>query len=192
MKKSFLTILIGLFATSFISAQNLEGKNVQEQFEYIQEKSSRWQTFTMIPDPYFNLLRTSAIDTLKAREAQITDLKQIIHDKNEELDNINKTLNETRIDLENTEKEKNSFSVFGMNLSKGFFLNLVTFIFIGLIVIAVVTILYAKKERFSAIRAKKDLEQLKMEFEDYRQNSRKEKEKLVVQHHKEIQKLKGS
>jgi len=191
--RNLLIMCIGVFVIGPISAQKpyIEGGSVKEQFEYVQEKASRWQNYTMLPDPWFSLLKTNAMDTLKEREKQISDLKKVIEDKNKELANINAELSQTHQELEQTIIEKDSFSTLGMELRKGFFMKLISFIFIGLIVITTIAVLFAKREILAAKRARKDMEQLKQEFEDYRQDSRIKREKLVVQHHREIQKLKG-
>lgn len=193
MRKSILLFIVGFAAINPILAQSakLEGGNVKEQLEFIESKASRWQTYTMIPDPFFTLMNKSILDTIGNKEAQIADLKQVIKKKDAGIAGLKKQLDDTQVELAKTQDEKDSFSLFGMLLSKGFFLNLVTFIFIGLLVVAGGAVLFMNRERSVALRAKKDLEQLKQEFEDYRQESRIAKEKLVVQHHRQLQKLKG-
>lgn len=194
MKTSRIALLIAAIMTVInVEAQKpvLEGESLEAQFEYVKTKSSRWQNYTMVPDPLFEQLKKSTNDTLSAKYNKIKELDQVIAQKDSNLAAINSKLTATQDELQQTIKERNSFTVFGINMSKGAFLSIAGFIFIGLLVVAAAAALLFQKENMASKKIKKDQEQLKQEFEDYRQESRKRQEQLVIQHHKEIQKLKG-
>lgn len=193
MQKYFITILILLALTGNIFGQKayIDGGSVIDQFEYVQEKSSRWESYTMIPDPWFKLLKKNALDTLKLKNEEIVELKNSLKQKDIELNNSVKELTSTQKVLTDTEAEKNSFRLLKMDMSKSFFLTLIGFVFIALLVITAGALLLFRKENMAIKRNKNEHDQLKQEFEEYRKEVRIRQEQLVIQHHKEIQKLKG-
>lgn len=193
MQKCFITTLILLALTGNMFGQKayIDGASIIDQFEYVQEKSSRWENYTMIPDPWFKLLKKNALDTLKMKNEEIAELQNFLTKKDVELQNAMKELTSTQKTLAETEAAKNSFNIFNMEMSKGFFLSLIGFIFIALLVITSGALLLFKKENMAIKRNKNEHDLLKHEFEEYRQEVRIRQEQLVIQHHKEIQKLKG-
>ncbi|SRR5690554_5518827 len=193
MQKCFITTLILLALTGNMFGQKayIDGASIIDQFEYVQEKSSRWENYTMIPDPWFKLLKKNALDTLKMKNEEIAELQNFLTKKDVELQNAMKELTSTQKTLAETEAAKNSFNIFNMEMSKGFFLSLISFIFIALLVITSGALLLFKKENMAIKRNKNEHDLLKHEFEEYRQEVRIRQEQLVIQHHKEIQKLKG-
>lgn len=193
MQKCFITTLILLALTGNMFGQKayIDGGSIIDQFEYVQEKSSRWENYTMIPDPWFKLLKKNALDTLKMKNEEIAELQNSLTKKDVELQNSMTELTSTQKALSETEAAKNSFNIFNMEMSKGFFLSLIGFIFIALLVITSGALLLFKKENMAIKRNKNEHDLLKHEFEEYRQEVRIRQEQLVIQHHKEIQKLKG-
>ncbi len=193
MQKCFITTLILLALTGNMFGQKayIDGGSIIDQFEYVQEKSSRWENYTMIPDPWFKLLKKNALDTLKMKNEEIAELQNSLTKKDVELQNSMTELTSTQKALSETEAAKNSFNIFNMEMSKGFFLTLIGFIFIALLVITSGALLLFKKENMAIKRNKNEHDLLKHEFEEYRQEVRIRQEQLVIQHHKEIQKLKG-
>jgi hypothetical protein len=61
----------------------------------------------------------------------------------------------------------------------------------GLALLTVILFLTAKRNITVTIRTKKDLEEVKEEYESYRKQARERQEQLVVKHHNELRKLKG-
>lgn len=192
-QKYFITVVMLLAITVQVFGQKayIEGGSVIDQFEYIQEKSSRWESYTMIPDPWFKLLKKNTLDTLEIKNKEIAELQNSLKQKDVELNNSIKELNSTQKVLTDTEAEKNSFRLLNMDMSKSFFLTLIGFIFIALLVITAGALLLFRKENVAIKRNKNEHDQLKQEFEEYRKEVRIRQEQLVIQHHKEIQKLKG-
>ena len=193
MQRSYIItlILLTLVGNGYAQKAYIEGGSIIDQFEYVQEKSSRWETYTMIPDPWFKVLKKNALDTLRVKNEEIVELKNSLTQKDIELNNSIKDLTATQNTLAETEAEKNSFNIFNIEMSKGFFLSLIGFIFIALLIITAGALLLFKKENSAINKNKTEHNQLLKEFEEYRQEVRIRQEQLVIQHHKEIQKLKG-
>jgi predicted Holliday junction resolvase-like endonuclease len=75
-------------------------------------------------------------------------------------------------------------------MAKGVFLSIVIFIFIILIAATALAILVLQRNNLSTSKIRKELEKTREEFEEHRQRARQKYEALVVQHHKELQRLK--
>src|SRR5690554_7607237 len=110
MQKCFITTLILLALTGNMFGQKayIDGASIIDQFEYVQEKSSRWENYTMIPDPWFKLLKKNALDTLKMKNEEIAELQNFLTKKDVELQNAMKELTSTQKTLAETEAAKRS------------------------------------------------------------------------------------
>lgn len=195
-KKLFFAASLVLFiAGSTIQAQDnkayLTEGTLEEQFNHVIDKSSSWENYKMITNSWINTLRRNTLDTLTTAKKEIALQKSLANEKEETIVTLQNTLEETQSALNLAVKEKNSFRILGLNISKGLFLTITWLIIIGLAGLSFVAIgLY--KRSFSVIQKnKEELSKITDEFEKYRQEARLKQEQLVIQHHKEIQKLKG-
>lgn len=195
-KKLFFAASLVLFiAGSTIQAQDnkayLTEGTLEEQFNHVIDKSSSWENYKMITNSWINTLRRNTLDTLTTAKKEIALQKSLANEKEETIVTLQNTLEETQSALNLAVKEKNSFRILGLNISKGLFLTITWLIIIGLAGLSFVSIgLY--KRSFSVIQKnKEELSKITDEFEKYRQEARLKQEQLVIQHHKEIQKLKG-
>lgn len=194
MIQKYLTatfVLLVLASNLFAQRPYIENGSVTEQLNYVQEKSSRWENYTMIPDPWLTILKKNVLDTLKAKNEEFAELQNTLKQKENELASSTKELTATQNQLAKTEAEKNNFTILNIDLSKSLFLSIIATTFIILLVITAGALLLFKKENMAIKKSKNEHEQLKQEFEEYRQEVRVRQEQLVIQHHKEIQKLKG-
>ncbi|MDR2927646.1 MAG: hypothetical protein LBV41_05540 [Cytophagaceae bacterium] len=165
--------------------------DLEEQFEYIIDKSSIWNMHTLIYTDWVNKLRHSAMDSLSRAKNEIVAQQDIVKGKDVEINNLKHSLEQTQNELTVVQKEKNSLTVFGANISKGVFLTAVIVIVLGLAAFAVIAYGLFKRSYTATRKTQNELDAVSKEFETYRQESRKKQEQLVVQHHREIQKLKG-
>ena len=188
-----------LSAGNFQSANAQEPKNqayvnnatVEDQFIQVIEKSSKWETYKVVQETWLTNLRRNTLDSINSSKLEILNQKALVAEKERTVDTLQTALKETQEELVIAINNKNSFSVLGINTSKGFFLSITWIIILSLGVFSIVTLgLYRKS--FAVIqKTKEELEKTVMELEDYRQETRKKQEQMVIQHHKEMQKLKG-
>lgn len=193
MRVVTLAILALIYLSFPISAQKTYDNNasIEQQFEFVEEEGSRWQNYVMIIDRSFNQLKGNVLKTIKDKDATISRLETTIVSKDSLISSLEKTLADTDKELQTTLAEKNSFSFMGMAMSKNLFLSIVIFVFIVLLAIIGFTTILIQRNLSTIAKTRKELETTKAEFEDHRQRSRQKYETLVIQHHKEIQKLKG-
>ena len=196
LKKSFFIGSIVFLAAGFtVQAQDNKAYptdgTLEEQINHVIDKSSSWENYKMITNSWINTLRRNTLDTLNTAKKEIALQKSMVAEKEAAIVALQNTLEETQNSLNLAIKEKNSFRILGMNISKGLFLTISWLVIIGLAILAFVTFgLYQRS--FSVIQKKKEeLAKINSEFENYRREARLKHEQLVIQHHKEIQKLKG-
>lgn len=194
---STLMLIIGVVSFSKITAQESANKvypkqaTIEEQFHHVIEKSSKWENYKMVTDTWLTSLRRNTLDSINLLKTNIAEKNTIIAQKDTTIKKLEANLEATNQSLLKATKEKNSFSIIGIVISKPLFLTLTWFIIIALSVISFVAISFYKRSHFIIKKIKDEQMKTLQDFDDYRQDSRKKYEQLVVQHHKEMQKLKG-
>lgn len=192
MRKTLLFSLLLLVNFSLFSQNKFQdGLTISEQWEFIKQKSSRWENYSMIQDPWLNNIKSSVLDSLDNKNKIIAELNSTINKINIEKEELTQKAENIKQELEKTKTEKNNFEILNISMNKSVFVSIISFSFLGLLIFTTFSFLLFKRENMNMSKCKKENEQLKQEFEDYRQESRIKQEQLVIQHHKEIQKLKG-
>ncbi len=192
MRKTLLFSLLLLVNFSIFSQNKFQdGLTISEQWEFIKQKSSRWENYSMIQDPWLNNIKSSVLDSLDNKNKIIAELNSTINKINIEKEELTQKAENIKQELEKTKTEKNNFEILNISMNKSVFVSIISFTFLGLLIFTAFSFLLFKRENMNMSKCKKENEQLKQEFEDYRQETRIKQEQLVIQHHKEIQKLKG-
>lgn len=168
----------------------IQDAGIKEQLNFVEEEASKWQNYVMITDVWFRQLKKNVSDTLDLKNQNIAELRQTVASRDSVIGQLNSELEKTKTRLETSEREKNAFQFLGLSMAKPVFISLVLFVFFALLIATGAALFLFQRSNHAANRTKKDLEKMKEEFEDYRQRARQKYENLVVQHHKEIQKLK--
>jgi hypothetical protein len=110
---------------------------------------------------------------------------------NVRIDSLNSRLNATKMELAETSRTKNAISILGIKLDKTMYNTIMWIIVAGLAFLLVIGFLAFKRNRTITLTTKKELNELREEFEEYRKKTRLDREKMGMDHFKEIQKLKG-
>lgn len=200
MMKLFLRsvlILITIFNTSnIIYCQSgipeiLENGTLEEQLNYLEERTRIYEDYRAIREDMFQLVKKNSIDSLSSGKSRINSLIARNNNLSSEIDSLNNTLSLTRNDLDEAVRTKNSIRLLGMNLNK-FAYNTIMWIITGVLCFLLVSGFLAFRRNISVTtETKKELEDLKNEFEEYRTKSRIEREKMSLDHFNEIKRLKG-
>jgi len=200
MMKLFLRsvlILITIFNTSnIIYCQStipeiLEKGTLEEQLNYLEERTRIYEDYRAIREDMFQLVKKNSIDSLSSGKNRINSLIARNNNLSSEIDSLNNTLSLTRNDLDEALRTKNSIRLLGMNLNK-FAYNTIMWIITGVLCFLLVSGFLAFRRNISVTtETKKELEDLKNEFEEYRTKSRIEREKMSLDHFNEIKRLKG-
>jgi hypothetical protein len=169
----------------------LDTATLADQMNYVQEKTRIYEEFRAIREDVFQKLKKNALDSLNAEKQSVASLKETQAGLEQRIDSLNNQLASTKEDLNEVTKTKNSLVFIGIPMHKTAYNLLMWGIIAALLFLLIILVLMYKRDRIVTVQLKKDLNELKGEFETYRTSSRERMEKLVVSHHREIQRLKG-
>jgi uncharacterized protein YdaL len=204
MKKSFITcaaalLFTGLFISNIhpLHAQTgaiavLDSAALEEQLDFIQEKTRVYNDFRAIRDDIFLKLMRNVKDTLNATQLEVEELKSRLTERNFRIETLNSDLTRIKNEKDEAIRNRDSLSLFGIQMRKGFYSTVLWFIIIGLAALAVSMVMLFRRSHQVTSHVKDELLALEGEFEEHKRSSREKYEKLVVAHHSEIIKLKNS
>jgi hypothetical protein len=164
---------------------------LQQQMDHLRQRMNIYNGYRAVRDDIFLKMIQNSVDSLNAAKSEISQLESTLATARADMAVLDKTLQQTKSDRDLAIKNKNSLSFFGIQLNKAAYNSILWTIILVLVVLLVLLFLMFKRSFVITRQTTKDLEETRQEFETYRQQSRERYEKLVVQHHKEILKLKG-
>ena len=176
----------------YVTPAILDSAGMDSQLEYIEERTRIYNDFRAIREDIFQKLKRNAIDSLNAAKLDIATLESKLTDGNFQIETLNSDLNRAKSERDDAIRNRDSLSFLGIQMNKALYNSILWFIILGLAALGVIAILLFKRAQIVTVQTKKELEQMRDEFEEYRKNSREKYEKLVVSHHTELMKLKRS
>ena len=198
MKRSLLLLITSAFGIIFLSAQDqprtpevMTSGTIAEQLEYIQQRSNIYNNYRAVREDIFLSLRKNTLDSLTATKNKIHELENQIAVISKAQDSLNNKLNSTREELDHAVKNRNNLIFLGISVNKILYNVIMWSLIIGLILLLIILgMLYLRNHKITRL-SKKELSELRDEFESYRKASREKVEKLVLDHFNEIKKVKG-
>jgi len=170
----------------------LEQGTIREQMNYLEERTRIYENYRAIREDMFQMIKRNAVDSLLKIQGQVTILAGMNKNLLARIDSLTISLTDTKSLLEEAVSTKENIGVLGMNLNKTAY-NLIMWVIVGILLfLLALGFLVFKRNLTVMLRTKKDLDELKIEFESYRQKKRIEIEKMGMDHFNEIRKLKGS
>jgi hypothetical protein len=189
-------ILLIFSLTNTLSAQTripvlMDTATIDDQLQYINDRTRIYENYRAIREDIFQKIRNNTLDSLNGLKEQVISVQS----SNKELDETITGLN-NRIELLESEKEsaisnRDSLMFFGMQMTKSAYNKLLWTIITVLLALTVIVFLLFKRSNSVTKLAKKDLGDIKKEFEEFRRVAHENKEKLIVGHFNEIKKLRG-
>ena len=164
---------------------------MKEQLNYIEEKTRIYENYRAIREDMFQKLKGNMSDTLSSANNKITVLKNTTSQLNLTIDSLKAKYETTNTNLENVTRSKNSIKVLGIEVNKQSYNTFMWTIVAGLIAVLALGFLVFKRNMAITHNTKKELQDLKNEFEAYRKTTREAREKMSMAHFLELQKLKG-
>ena len=165
---------------------------IEGQINYLEEHTRIYEDYRAIREDMFQKINSNVMDSLVAYKSEITGLNDLITRLNSTKDSLDIVLEETKSSLQEVTRTKNEFSLLGLEINKVLYNSIMWIIIISLIVLLALGYMAFKRNRIITVRTRKEITGLKEEFEEYRQASRLAREKMTIDHFKEIQKLKKS
>jgi hypothetical protein len=162
-----------------------------EQMNYLEEKTRIYEDYRAIREDMFQLVKKNVADSLLKDRNKIIELTALKNSLNTRIDSLNNSLSDTKDQLKETTRTKNSISVIGIELNKVTYNSVIIIIIGSLIFLLVAGFLIFKRNMVITLKTKEELAELKMQFEEYRTKTRLDREKASMDHFNEIKKLKG-
>lgn len=170
---------------------SLESGTLDNQFEYVIQRSNSWEDFKVIRKNWLYMLKAHTLDSLKAVNKQLTEAQIVVDNQNREISDLKVNLTDTQTKLDNTNKEKDSMSLFGIQMSKSGY-NFLMWIIIGVLLALLILFIYKYKNSNTVTRdAKLALAEIEDEFEEHRKTALEREQKVRRQLQDEINRQKG-
>ncbi len=165
---------------------------VKEQMDFVQEKTRIYDNYRAIREDMFQKLKRNTGDSIEAARREIEGLVTERQKQNYLRDSLVAELASLKVDLAGMTKNRNSISFFGMEISKTAYNAVLWTIIAGLFALLATGFIAFRRNRSVTLNTKKEIEELKKEFEAYRKASREAREKMSMAHFNELKKLRGA
>jgi len=165
--------------------------SLTEQMNYIQEKTRIYENYRAIREDMFQKIKGNALDSLSSAKNRIAELNILAKRLNHTIDSINASFQKTRSELAEATRTKNNIRVFGSEVNKILYNTILWTVIAGLLVILGIGFMAFKRNLAVTNCTRKDIKELKEEFEAYRKSSREAREKMSMDHFNELKKLRG-
>jgi len=193
----FILILSILFMVSLsVKSQTtmpdvLINNSMKDQLNYIEEKTRIYENYRAIREDMFQKIKGNISDTLTSANNKIIVLKNKTLKLNHSIDSLKTLYETTNTNLENVSRTKNSIKILGIEANKQTYNTFMWTIVAGLAVILALGFLVFRRNLTVTHNTKKELLDLKNEFDTYRKTTREAREKMSMAHFLELQRLKG-
>ena len=204
--KFFIILSISLFCTT-INAQtenteeedklSLNSGTIDNQFEYILRKSGNFkgtngQPYEAVKRSMFITLRAHTKDSLKTVHKNLTETQAIVNSQAKEISTLKISLSNTQDTLNQTNVEKDSMSLFGIQMSKSGY-NVLMWSIIGALLALLLLFIYKFKNSNTITKdANKALTEIEEEFEEHRKIALEREQKVRRQLQDELNKQKNN
>jgi hypothetical protein len=176
---------------------SLDSGTIDNQFEYVIQKSSSWndergQPYKVMKRKWLYDLKSHTLDTLKAIHKELLDTQTIVLTQSKEITELKANLITTQGDLDKTVSEKNSMSLFGLQMSKTGY-NVVMWTIIAALLAFLLFFIYKFNNSNVVTKdAKHALEEMEEEFEEHRKIALEREQKVRRQLQDELNKQKST
>jgi len=194
--KLLLIFLIALTGGARLQSQTdmpeiLDKGSLPEQMNYLEDRTRIYENYRAIREDMFQRIKSNTLDTLSASKMEIEGLKVLKTKMDYTVDSLNTLLETTKNKLDEATRTKNNIRVLGIEVNKTGYNSIMWLIISGLASLLIIGFFAFKRNLSVTKNTKKDLDDLKTEFEAYRKSSREAREKMSMDHFNEIKRLKG-
>jgi len=199
MMTKFFKVAILIFLTTFsLQAQEEEAEEklslttgtIENQFEYIFQKSNNYQDYKVVKKNSLYILRNNILDSVKPVENELLVSKNLSAEQEKKINELNAQLAESNNNLATVTKEKDSISFFGALINKPAYKGIMWGIVVVLVLILGLFVYKFKNANVITQEAKKSLAELELEYEEHRRKALEREQKARRQLQDEINKQK--
>ncbi|WP_316928335.1 tRNA (guanine-N1)-methyltransferase [Galbibacter marinus] len=198
MMTKFFKVVILIFLTTFtLQAQeedeeklSLSTGSIENQFEYIFQKSNNYQDYKVVKKNWLYILRNNTLDSVKRVENELLVSKNLSAEQEKKINELNAQLAESNNNLATVTEEKDSISFFGALINKPAYKGIMWGIVVVLVLILGLFVYKFKNANIITQDAKKSLAELELEYEEHRRKALEREQKARRQLQDEINKQK--
>lgn len=191
--KLILGIALFFIASSVFSQTNkkfIDTGSVKDQFDYLINKSNRYQDYKVVKSNWLFKLKSNVADSLSASKIEILNNYSLINSQKNTIDSLNTTLNNSESKITSLNVEIQNISLFGIQFKKPIFKTILFSIIIILTVLLIFFITKFKRGNSITIQTKLALKEVEEEFEEHRKISLEREQKVRRQLQDELNKKK--
>jgi hypothetical protein len=166
--------------------------SLKTQMDYIQDKTRIYEDYRAVREDMFQKIKGNALDSLNTAKTVINSLKINARDQDLTIDSLNASVETVRADLDKMTKTKNSIRLLGMEINKVAYNAVLWTIIAVLAGLLTIGFLAFRRNRTVTVHTKREIEELKKEFEAYRKAAREAREKMSMTHFNELKKIRGA
>tara|TARA_R110001583_G_scaffold16041_3_gene65120 strand:+ start:10691 stop:11356 length:666 start_codon:yes stop_codon:yes gene_type:complete len=166
----------------------IENAPIKEQFEYIMEKSSRYQIYKVIEIAWLKKFESGFVDSLNAIRQDFLGSEKIVSDRDKSIKSLELELSETKDALTTIQGEKDSMSLLGIQMSKSSYNLFIWSLVGGLLVLTGFFFLLFKRSNSVTKETQVRLDEVREEFDAHRKNALVREQKLARKLQDEINK----
>ena len=195
----FTTVLQLSFAQVTKPQENqlsLDDGTIESQFEYVFRKSGDFkgtngQNYEAVRQVWLLKLKSNVLDSLKSNNNTIDASNATIEHQAKEITDLKSQLNTTQLTLDQTNTEKNSMALLGMQTSKTSYNVIMWSIIAALLALLLLFIFKFKNSNILTKAAQRKLEDVENEYEEHRRVALEREQKVRRQLQDEINKNKA-
>lgn len=191
MKRILFTMMLGGTLIFNLSAQtNTEqsdslsensksvAETVDDAFTKLLRASNTFRAYKVISQSGIQDLQSDTKRQIGALESTVTRLNAEIEDLHAEVDQSEKELKRTNSALQEAQVNKDQLSFLGIKIMKNTYQVLVTLIIVILLVLLITFIRSYQASNRGTVKAQKDLKEIQVAFDEYRQRALETQQKL--------------
>jgi uncharacterized membrane protein len=200
MKKYFTIVyfILLLLISISVDGQNKKTKNtvqaelesgtVENQFDYIITKSTKFREFQLIRKTSILKVKANALDSIKTLRKSLRNVNSSVSGLEATIKTLENEVAILKTEIETIMVEIDSISFFGTPLKKPLYNTVVWSIIVVLLVVLLFFIFQFKKGHISTKQAKEELIKTEAEFESFRKKALKKEQETMRKLQDEINK----
>ncbi|UNY98426.1 tRNA (guanine-N1)-methyltransferase [Zhouia spongiae] len=186
-----------LFTIAAVHAQESENNtlsltegNVNDQFEYVYQKSNNYQNYKVVKKVWLTTLKKNVIDSLNTFKNELAAVKKLNTTQKGEINKLNDDAASLNTQLTQLKEEKDSISFFGLLISKQNYKSLMWGLVFILLAVLFLFIYKFRNANKVTVESRNNLKDIEEEYEEYRRNALEREQKARRQLQDEINKQK--
>ncbi len=157
---------------------SLDSGNIGSQFDYVIEKSNRYQEYKVVKMAWLETLKSHVVDSIDAMKEDLSQNQVVISELKKEIGSLKATLKSSRDSLAQTTLEKDSITFINAQISKGTYKSMMWSLAGGLLLLLVFFIYKFNNSNSVTVETLLTLEETKEEYESFKKRAREREQVL--------------